>query len=703
MMQTWRIDSLGQTLILAGNADALATITYWGASLPPDTCPDTIARAGTIDITGGMLDETPPLSICPEVRRGFAGQAGLVMRQHNGAGYHPQFIFDRAEQTHTKTTTRLTLFYTDKTAGLTYCAIFQSNPNSAVIIAQATLASATPIYLDWLTAPAIPAPQHCPHIIDYGGRWCGEFQEIHTQWQAGARTRDNRTGRSGHEHFPALILAEHADAQNGCAVRSGDVYGFHYGWSGGHRMVAEELADGRRQIQFGTAWGSETLAKTSFETAPLYLSYATGLNGIARAFGRHVRDEIITLPNPKKPRPVHYNCWESVYFNHNITELKTIATKAAALGAERFVLDDGWFNGRDDDTTSLGDWQVDRRKYPDGLSPLIAHIHEQGMEFGLWVEPEMINPQSQTYKTHPDWVLGATDQTLGRGQLVLNMAMSEVGDYIFNAISALLTEYPIDYIKWDHNRVLPYADAAQTRATYVLLDRLRAKHPKVEIETCASGGGRADYGILARTHRVWLSDSNDALERARIQRAAATFLPASVMGSHVGPAQCHTSGRILSLSFRAWVATQGHFGFEMDPRELTAPDTEKLREITQWWKDNRDWLMDADVLRITSADTAVLAGLHLSRDASRFALFVNKIATSAQISPRPLRLEGLDATKDYTISWVNAAECPTLSRGAPLMKDGVARLNGGYLLNHGLVLPWQMPCSTYVFTGVIGG
>ena len=259
------------------------------------------------------------------------------------------------------------------------------------------------------------------------------------------------------------------------------------------------------------------------------------LNGCAVAFQRHVRDEIVCFRKSKKQRPVFYNCWEAVYFNHDVDELKEIASLAASLGAERFVLDDGWFVDRVDDTRSLSDWVVDPEKYPQGLNPLIEHVHAEGMSFGLWFEPEMINRNSHTYRAHPEWVLGDLDQIMGRQQLVLDMSLSAVCDYLFDCIDIILKNHDIAYIKWDHNRVLPIQDIAQIEGTYALLDRLREAHPDVEIESCASGGGRIDFGILNKTQRVWLSDSNDALERLKIQHNAALFLPLVVTGSHVGP------------------------------------------------------------------------------------------------------------------------------------------------------------------------
>jgi alpha-galactosidase len=400
---------------------------------------------------------------------------------------------------------------------------------------------------------------------------------------------------------------------------------------------------------------------------------------------------------------VHYNCWEAVYFDHELSRLQDIATRAAALGAERFVLDDGWFGGRrkgrDDDTSSLGDWTIDPRKYPHGLGPLIDHVHATGMTFGIWFEPEMVNPDSDLYRRHPDWALGAADQVLGRNQMVLDMGRPEVRDYLYDRVSALLAACPVDYIKWDHNRVLPAPDAAQARGTYALIDRLRAAFPQVEIESCASGGGRIDFGILERTHRVWLSDSNDALERLIMQHNAALFLPAAVTGSHVGPRKSHTSGRILDIEFRAWVAAQRHMGFEMDPRELTDHEAGVLTRVTGWWKQNRGWMMAADILRLDSSDPAVIAEQQLARDGHRFVVFSGRARTSDQIAPRPLRLTRLDPEARYQVSLLNRASVPSLSRERLALKEGPVILSGAALMHHGLTLPWSFPETMWVVEG----
>ena len=690
MTQTYRLDDGHQTLVLASAHDRLPQVVYWGSPLPDGENLEEICAAHAIDVTGGMLDKTPDLSLCPEAGRSFPGQAGIAVARADGTPLRPVFHLRNVVQD-----AGLRFVCAAPDEGLTLTFDFGVDAATGVITCQTTLEAAQPVRLHWLAAPVMPAPQLSTEMIDVSGRWCGEFQLNRTPWRAGIHARDNRTGRTGHEHFPGLLIPT-----TGTTNTQGTCYGFHYGWSGGHTMIAEELPDGRRQVQWGHAAGTQDAPATRFQTAPLYLTYSdTGLNGCAVSFQRHLRDRIVTWPKPDTPRPVHYNCWEAVYFDHDWSVLTDIADRAAALGAERFVLDDGWFGQRDDDTSSLGDWIIDPRKYPKGLTPLINHVQGLGMHFGLWFEPEMISRDSDLYRAHPDWILGPQDQIEGRQQLVLNMALPQVQELLYDRIATVLRDNAIDYIKWDHNRVLPAPDAAQTRGVYALLDRLRADFPLVEIESCASGGGRIDFGIMARTQRVWLSDSNDALERLRIQHDAALFLPAAVTGSHVGPRHCHTSGRTLDISFRAWVAAQRHMGFEMDPRELDARETDVLKQVTQWWKDNRGWMRTADILRLDSADPAVIAEQQQATDGARFVVFAGKAATSAQFSPRPLRLTALDPQARYRITLANRDEAVALSRGDAALKTRDLVLSGQYLMNHGVTLPWSFPERMWVIEG----
>ena len=690
-MHAWRLDDGHQTVVLAARGNRLPEVIYWGAALPASESLDALVDASSLDITGGMLDENPDLSICPETARTFPGQPGLIAHAVDGTPIHGTLLLESADADDD----RIDLTYRDAANGMTYLASLAMDSATRVITASAKLRSDKPVRVLWLAAPVMPAAQHSDEMIDVSGRWCGEFQLNRTPWIPGIRLRENRTGRSGHEHFPGLFVPA-----RGATNTQGEAWAFHYGWSGGHRMVAEELPDGRRQVQFGHATGIDSRPGLEFETAPLYLAYSrTGLNGCAVSFQRHVRDHVVTWPKPERPRPLHYNCWEAVYFDHKPEVLKDIAGHAARLGAERFVLDDGWFDARNDDTSSIPDWDVDRRKFPDGLEPLIKHVHGLGMTFGIWFEPEMINPDSGVYRKHPDWAFGPSDQILGRQQMALDMSNAAVREHAFAKISAILNAHDIDYIKWDHNRVLPVPDHAQAKGTHVLMGRLREAFPDVEIETCASGGGRLDLGILSHTQRAWLSDSNDALERLAMQHNAALFLPAAVTGSHVGPRVSHTSGRSLDIRFRAWVAASRHMGIEMDPRELTEDETEVLAKVIAWWKSNRHWMMQADILRLDSADPAIIAEMHISADRSRFAAFIGKSATSAQILPRPIRLADLDPNASYRVELANRDDTVRLSRGNMALKGGPLMLSGRFLVSKGLTLPWSYPASLWVIEG----
>ena len=690
MIKQWRLDTRNQSLVLSSLNNRLPCIIYWGECLPRDENLDEVYEASKKDWGDNLLDQIPELSILPEQSANFSGQLGCKMRDVNGHLLSSSFVFFADEVSNNS----LTLVFKDKDLGITYTAGIDALYEDDVYALNAKIDSNNPIIMEWLSAPVIEAPQTSNEMLDFGGHWGSEFRSQTTPWVTGVHLRESRVGTTSHAHFPGLMIPAAGSSEN-----LGSCYGFHYGWSGGHRMIAEQLQDGRKQIQFGNTENSELNPLTSFETAKLYISYSgAGLGGVGRIFRDFVSNSIVDLPIGSI-RPVHYNCWEAVYFDHNIEELKEIATLAADIGAERFVLDDGWFKGRNSATSSLGDWYVDEHKYPDGMHPLVKHIHSNGMTFGLWFEPEMVSPDSDLFRSHPEWILGDISQTLGRAQYVLDISINEVQEYLFERIDSILNEYPIEYIKWDHNRVLPYPDASQTRALYSLLDRIRESHSGLEIETCSSGGGRIDYGILEHTQRVWLSDSNDALERLRIQHEALLWLPIRVTGSHVGPKVCHTSGRELPMSFRAWVSAQRHMGFEMDPKELSTEDKVILKSVTKWWKKNREWMMSANILRLPCIDKTVIAEIQVNLKGDHFVVFVGQSSASELSSSVPLVLAGLDSKSMYNISVHNKKEIKSLGKSDEGLMNKNLMLSGQFLMTKGLQLPKVFPANMLVIEG----
>ena len=402
------------------------------------------------------------------------------------------------------------------------------------------------------------------------------------------------------------------------------------------------------------------------------------------------------------------NTWEAVYFDHDLDKLKALADAAAQVGIERYVLDDGWFGSRRDDTSGLGDWQVSPEAWPNGLEPLVEHVHALGMEFGLWFEPEMVNVDSDVARAHPEWILsdGAGGAPEHRHQRVLDLSAPGAWDYLFDAISTLVERLDIAYLKWDHNSPLlatghevsdptagrPGAAAVhdQTLAVYRLLDALHERFPSLEIESCAGGGGRIDLGIMERTQRVWASDCIDAHDRQNIQRGTTLLLPPEMVGTHVGSGRAHTTLRDLDLDFRAGTALWGHMGVEWDLTEADDATRERLASIIALHKELRGLLHSGVTVHADLPDDDVLRIEGVVAPDGSDALF--EIASLGQLlawptAPRPL--PGLDPSRRYHVR-LAAPVYPELRLAAGWMAQGVT-LPGSYLTTTGLALPVLHP------------
>jgi alpha-galactosidase len=401
------------------------------------------------------------------------------------------------------------------------------------------------------------------------------------------------------------------------------------------------------------------------------------------------------------------NTWEAVYFDHDLDRLTRLAKAAAAAGAERFVLDDGWFGSRRDDTSGLGDWVVSADVWPTGLGPLIDVVHELGMDFGLWVEPEMINPDSDVARAHPEWMMSTGDRLPppARSQQVLDLADPAAYAYIRDRLDALLRENDIAYLKWDHNRDLVEAGHTptgragvhdQTHAVYRLLDELRAAHPGVEIESCSSGGGRVDLEILERTDRVWASDCIDAHERLAIQRWTSLLIPLELIGSHIGARRAHTTARELALDMRAGTAIWGHLGIEWD---LTAADPDEYARLTEWvafYKEVRGLLHTGTLVHGDLPDPAYeLTGV-VAPDGSDALYGLTAVATSASYPPGTCALPGLDPDRPYHLRPQPPGDRPDGNAAAwgaelPWCSPRGVRLSGRTLGTAGIRLPVLYP------------
>lgn len=691
------------TSLVVAHGDGPPRIVHWGRQLPDDD-PAAIAAALGRPLPHGTLDTEAPVALLTELGSGFFGSPGLKGVRADGSGWAPRFQESRPPEVGDG---ELRLFCADEVAGLEYAIELWLPPDRDVLACRVELTNTahTDYELGRLSM-SMPLPTQANEILDFTGRWCDEFHPRRTPWSTGAIINENRRGRSSHDHVAVLFAGTAGFDEN-----HGEVWGFHLGWSGNSRIVAERLADGRRYLQCGELLfpGEVSLAPGESITSPwLYSTYAsTGLGSVSRRFHDYLRDRE-GHPGPDTPRKVLLNTWEAVYFDHDLDTLKDLADRAAEVGAERFVLDDGWFHGRNDDTAGLGDWWVDETKYPDGLDPLVDHVTGLGMEFGLWFEPEMVNPDSELYRNHPDWILAdaAYPLVLGRNQLVLDLANPEAYAYIFGCVDRLLTDLDIGYVKWDMNRdhVQAVHDGragtrAQTLALYRLLAELGERHPDVEIESCSSGGGRADFEILRHTKRIWTSDCNDALERQRIQRGFSMLFPPELMGAHVGPHTSHTTRRTHDLGFRGAIAFMGHLGIEWNLLSATEEERQQVKELVRLHKEFRPLLHRGDMVRLDSMDEATMTQGVVSRDKSEALFVYARIDTARSSVPDPVRFAYLDPDRRYRAQILALPGRPG-GFGIKLpdwWEDGAVELTGRALMSVGLQPPVMDPESALLF------
>lgn len=694
-----RLDGPAVTLILRFD-QGVPSVLWWGPRL------DTAATAGQLAALHARAEANaspavePVVALTPLSGQGGPGRPGLLATRAGGRGWAalPRVVAVDAHAHSVAVTSR------DPTHGVAL--VHRLRLSGDVLVATTTLVNEgdTPLDVAQLGAPVLPLPAYLTDIIGFEGRWAGEFAMVRRPRQMGQWVRENRRGRTSHDAFSGLIACEGDTGE-----QRGLAFGFHLGWSGNHRITVETLADGRASVAMEPLYlpGEITLAPgDELVTPALYASVTdNGLSALSQAFHAHVRARPEHARLRRAARRVHYNSWEAVYFDHDPAVLADMASRAAALGVERFVLDDGWFKGRRHDRAGLGDWVVDPSVWPEGLGPLVDHVRQLGMEFGLWVEPEMVNPDSDLYRAHPDWVLATppAPQLGFRHQLVLDFGRAEVRDHLLNRIAALLEAHPITYLKWDMNRDISHPGTdwqggqparpgavAHVHGLYAMLDQLRHAYPDVEIESCASGGGRADYGILSRTDRIWTSDSNDALDRLSIQRGFSYFFPPEVMGAHVGPATCHITGRQLPMALRVATAMFGHMGLELDLRDLGPADADELAAGIALHKAHRALIHGGDLVRLHSGPGSD-AFIVVAPDRRAALLSWTAITSPRGYFEPPVRLAGLSPEAHYRVEPV----WPRAMAGASPMAAG-GQFSGDALMRAGFQPPRVNPGTALV-------
>ncbi|WP_179393868.1 alpha-galactosidase [Lacticaseibacillus absianus] len=562
----------------------------------------------------------------------------------------------------------LTIDLEDPTSGLVVkvqYSLFQSLP---VITRSAEIQNngTQPVTLTKALSASLDLPLDDWEVLHLDGSWGRERQITRQRVTPGTFSLGSTRGTSSHQHNPFLALTHPTTTED-----QGEAIGLTLIYSGNHQMTVEEDQFGSVRLQAGInpehfSWQLQPQA--SFQTPEAVLAYSsTGLNAMSQAYHRLFLDHLMTSRHTHEVRPILINNWEATYFDFTTERLTPIIQQAARLGIEIFVLDDGWFGHRANDRSSLGDWFEFPGKLTGGLAGLAQQVHTSGMKFGLWFEPEMVSPDSDLYRQHPDWALALPDTTplTGRGQYVLDFSRQEVRDYIGAEMRTLLDRVPIDYIKWDMNRslsdvfsrALPPEQQGEVAHRYVLglyelIEHLTSAYPNILFESCSGGGGRFDAGMLYYMPQTWTSDNTDAVDRLGIQYGTSLLYPPVTMGSHVSAVPNAQNGRQTSLSMRASVAMSANFGYELDLTELTDHELTTLGEQIAFYKRHRQLIQFGTFYRLYSPfDDGALTGwgmVDTPRSQAIFFIFT----THAQAHPRldVVRFKGLAADQHYTVS-----------------------------------------------------
>ncbi|QMV18883.1 alpha-galactosidase [Granulicella sp. 5B5] len=557
---------------------------------------------------------------------------------------------------------------------------------SAIITNKAT----APVMIEQAAAATWNLPRGTNYTLNYlTGRWAGEDQLQQQLIRPGETVLQSTRGSTGHQNNPWFAIERGPSTDED----TGDVWFGALAWSGSWRITVEQ--DQLQQVRVTGGFNpfdfSYKLAPSqSLETPVFYGGYSDhGLGGASRLLHRFELTKI--LPQSPNPRPVLYNSWEATTFHVDEAGQEALAEKAASIGIERFVMDDGWFGQRKDDHAGLGDWYVNPQKFPHGLKPLIDKVHSLGMDFGLWVEPEMVNPDSDLYRKHPDWVLNFTGRprTQERNQLVLNLARPDVRDYVFHFLDDLLAHNDIAFLKWDYNRnwtepgwpaVAPDEQkkvyVAYTRNLYSILHDLRAKYPKLEIESCSGGGGRVDLGIMHYTDEVWPSDNTDPFDRLSIQDGFTYAYTPGVMMAWVTDSPGWANNRTTSVTYRFLSSMQGSLGVGANLNKWTPEDFATAKDLIAAYKGIRETVQHGSLYRLVSprngSETSVTESVSLDKKQAALFTFLH---SSTMNYPYPrVFLRGLNPNTSYRVTSISgklATDTPTTATGSYWMSHGL--------------------------------
>ncbi|MCR5118531.1 MAG: alpha-galactosidase [Lachnospiraceae bacterium] len=558
------------------------------------------------------------------------------------------------------------------------------------------------LYLERVLSAAFDMDNREYSLITLNGTWARERHIDISPIGKGFHGVSSNRGETSHQHQPFIGIASKNISQE-----SGEVYGVHLIYSGNFQVTVYNGQFDNLRVMAGIGEDDFEWKLSPGEefTAPeAVLVYSSeGLGGMSRTFHDLYRDHLIRGKYRDLPRPVLINNWEATYFDFDDDKLVSIAAQAAKSGIEMLVMDDGWFGNRFDDNRALGDWTVNEDKLKGGLKKLVERVNALGLKFGIWFEPEMVSPDSELYRAHPDWAIAVPGRTAGlcRNQYVLDITRKEVRDYVFDAVSSVLDSANVEYVKWDMNRQLADLGSMElpadrqgelshryVLAVYELQERLISRYPELLLENCSGGGARFDPGMLYYSPQIWCSDDTDAIERLSIQEGTALIYPLSAMGAHVSDCPNHTVGRVTPFETRGYVALAGTFGYELDITKIPEADRKMIPAQIAMYHSYHELVAKGDYYRIGSYNTNRMwdAWMCVSKDKQEALLTFIQVMGRANYHSRIVRLSGLDPDKTYRLKRFDteSAEekdfCETAFRGDTLMNAGlvIPAMNGDF-------------------------
>lgn len=552
-----------------------------------------------------------------------------------------------------------------------------------------------PVQLEAALSLGMDIQQSGFEIISLSGSWGRERRLDRHRLQAGSFQVDSTRGESSHQQSPFLALTE-----PGCSETTGSVYGFSLVYSGNFLARAEVDSFSTTRVLMGInpfdfSWHLEP--GEAFQTPEAVMVYScNGLGEMSLQYHRLYRSRLAKGLWRDKERPVLVNNWEATYFDFDAAKILEIARAGRQAGAELFVLDDGWFGHRDSDNSSLGDWFVYREKLPEGLKALAEGVNKEGLQFGLWFEPEMISPDSELYREHPDWCIHVKgrERTEIRNQLVLDITRQEVREHVLEKLIAIMEDAPISYIKWDMNRPLTEMGSAALPperqrelahryclSMYKMMDILTSRFPEVLFESCSGGGARFDAGVMHYMPQAWTSDNMDPYERLRIQWSTSLVFPASMMGAHVCSSPNHSTDRRTALATRAAVAMSGAFGYEVDLSSFSPEEMKEVALQVAFFKEIRSLVQFGDFYRLRSPyETSDGSWMYVSPDKKEAFVMYCKVTNLPNPPVSTLKLSGLNPNLRYRIR-------EGFSQGLTSEKGKDLVLGGELLQNAGLTVP----------------